>query len=121
MSETNREDTWLTRYLVMFYRGASILCILAILTRRLLLSKVIPVPDTWSGTSAVSINIAESLIETVGLFFPPVELFLWFRLVRLGYLAKPQVFDYVLLVVLYIIAIGYLPPPGSHGFFHFGR
>ena len=126
MIETSRPNeenggTWLTRHLANFYRGASILCIVAIIARRIVLSSAWSFQGTSSGFLTTLLVATEMLVEMTGLMFLPIEVFVWIRLAKSGYLKGPKLYDYVLLVVLYTLGIGYLPPPGAKGAFHFGR
>ena len=112
----------LEKYLVPFFRWSLALCMVGILTRRLYLSGafdstfIVRLPDL----ALRCFNVLESFLESVGLLCPPVELMIWFVFVQSGRLKKPHLYDYILLILTYTVAIGYLPSPSGHGLMHFG-
>jgi hypothetical protein len=117
------ETTWLTKFLIPFFRVSSVLCISVIILRRVYLAGLLePIELAHMPTILLSgLGVSETFVETVGLLFPPVELFIWFRLAQRGSLKRSTVSDYLILSIVYVVAVGYLPPPAGQGVLHFGR
>ena len=116
---THTEKNWLTENLVAFTRISCILAIIGILARRFYLAGTLGLLHLPPILVRI-LGPVEDLVELAALIGTPICFWLWFRLVRLGYLRHPSAWDYALVVLLYVVAFGYLPPPHGHDALHFG-
>jgi|SRR6185312_15559248 len=117
--QTDAEKNWLTANLVAYTRIVCVMAIAGILLRRCYLAGTFgffhPLP-VFAGI----LRIVENLIEAAALLGTPACGWLWFRLIRLGYLRPLSAWDYALVFLLYFVAYRYLPPPHDHDVLHFG-
>lgn len=113
------DQNGLIRNLISYTRSACIVTIALIFARRLYLGGFLGTFDSASMVMRV-IAILDELVELTALLGTPVCLWLWLGLAKWQYLRYPRMYDYALILLLYVIAYGYLPPPHGHDILHFG-